>query len=120
VQERHPADGGRVRLQELVEVLQVLHVAACLLLRVQQLLVAPAVDRDQPVGNVGEVCPAPLLVLHHQARRPPAGMDAKNNQVHPLGGQREPVLDQYVDVVQPCGPEFADKRGNAALPAAHL
>jgi hypothetical protein len=31
-------------------------------------------------------------------------MGVKDNQVDPLGGQRQPVLDEHVDVVQPRRP----------------
>jgi hypothetical protein len=103
-----------------VEVLQVLDIAAYLLLRVKPLLHADASHLYQPVFEVNQLKAAPLLVLHHHARRATAWVLAHKHHIGPLRGQRQPVLNQHLDMAEAGFAQLGQQRRDTALPAPHL
>ncbi|WP_053724071.1 hypothetical protein [Streptomyces sp. WM6378] len=116
--------GHRVgfRIQNSGEVLQVLAVAPHLGDRMQEGPVVVADPWQTQVLGVGQSPGVgPLLELDDDVGRPGrAGVPAGQHHVGPQAGQRQPVLDQYLDMLQSGFIQHAGQGGQAVAPGPYL
>jgi len=87
-------------VRKLVEVAQVLDIVGDLLLGVEQVTVA---HDDHPLVHVFDVGGCPLLVLDDHSRDATLRMAANKNDIGPLRGEGQLVLDEELDVAQARG-----------------
>lgn len=108
VQVREAGDPVRVRLQRLGEVEHVVDVVGDLDARVDPLPVPCTVDLDESVGVCRHSRPGPLLQLDdHVGRVAARRMHAGEDDVGTLRRERESILEQDLDVTEPCVTEVA-------------
>lgn len=69
--------------------------------------------------DVNQFQAAPLLVLHHHAGRSATGMLAQKHHVCPLRRQRQPVLDQHLNRIQPGIRQQVQQGRDTPLPTPH-